>query len=117
VQIGEIVVVICSYELRALVHPVMNLKPVSITNMKAGKDSLRNVCNCLYNIFAGSLLRGYSIRDPEDAVCLGHTKPFHYYYYYYYYYYYLSSVASVLERTIPTERPPLVDEVSANFCG
>jgi hypothetical protein len=21
------------------------------------------------------------------------------------------------ERTIPTERPPLVDEASANFCG
>jgi hypothetical protein len=29
----------------------------------------------------------------------------------------LNSVASVRERTIPTERPPLVSEVSANFCG
>jgi hypothetical protein len=28
-----------------------------------------------------------------------------------------NSVALVRERTIPTERPPLVDEVSANFCG
>ena len=28
-----------------------------------------------------------------------------------------SSVASVCERTIPTERPPPVGEVSANFCG
>jgi hypothetical protein len=28
-----------------------------------------------------------------------------------------NSVALVLERTIPTERPPLVGEVSANFCG
>jgi hypothetical protein len=27
------------------------------------------------------------------------------------------SVARVRERTIPTERPPLVGEVSANFCG
>jgi hypothetical protein len=27
------------------------------------------------------------------------------------------SVALVRERTIPTERPPLVGEVSANFCG
>ena len=27
------------------------------------------------------------------------------------------SVALVRERTIPTERPPPVDEVSANFCG
>jgi hypothetical protein len=27
------------------------------------------------------------------------------------------SVASVRERTIPTERPPLVGEDSANFCG
>jgi hypothetical protein len=27
----------------------------------------------------------------------------------------LNSVASVRERTIPTERPPLVGEVSANF--
>jgi hypothetical protein len=27
------------------------------------------------------------------------------------------SVALVRKRTIPTERPPLVDEVSANFCG
>jgi hypothetical protein len=29
----------------------------------------------------------------------------------------LNSVALVRERTIPTERPPLVDKVSANFCG
>jgi hypothetical protein len=29
----------------------------------------------------------------------------------------LNSVALVLELTIPTERPPLVGEVSANFCG
>jgi hypothetical protein len=29
----------------------------------------------------------------------------------------LNSVARVRERTIPTERPPLVSEVSANFCG
>jgi hypothetical protein len=28
-----------------------------------------------------------------------------------------SSVALVLKRTIPTERPQLVSEVSANFCG
>jgi len=28
-----------------------------------------------------------------------------------------SSVALVRTRTIPTERPPPVDEVSANFCG
>jgi hypothetical protein len=27
------------------------------------------------------------------------------------------SVALVRERTIPTERPSLVGEVSANFCG
>ena len=29
----------------------------------------------------------------------------------------LNSVALVLERTMPTERPPPVGEVSANFCG
>jgi hypothetical protein len=29
----------------------------------------------------------------------------------------LNSVASVRELTIPPERPPLVGEVSANFCG
>jgi hypothetical protein len=29
----------------------------------------------------------------------------------------LNFVALVRERTIPTERPPLVGEVSANFCG
>jgi hypothetical protein len=29
----------------------------------------------------------------------------------------LNSVALVRERTIPTERPPLIGEVSANFCG
>ena len=29
----------------------------------------------------------------------------------------LLSVALVRERTIPTERPPPVGEVSANFCG
>jgi len=28
----------------------------------------------------------------------------------------LNSVALVRERTIPTERPPPVGEVSANFC-
>jgi hypothetical protein len=27
------------------------------------------------------------------------------------------AMALIRERTIPTERPPLVDEVSANFCG
>jgi hypothetical protein len=31
--------------------------------------------------------------------------------------YVLNSVAWVRERTIPTERPPLVSEVSANLCG
>ena len=30
---------------------------------------------------------------------------------------YINSVALVRERTIPTERPPPVGEVSANFCG
>jgi hypothetical protein len=29
----------------------------------------------------------------------------------------LNSVALARERTITTERPPLVGEVSANFCG
>jgi hypothetical protein len=29
----------------------------------------------------------------------------------------LNSVALVRERTVPTERPPLVGEVNANFCG
>jgi hypothetical protein len=29
----------------------------------------------------------------------------------------INSVALVRERTIPTERPPSVGEVSANFCG
>jgi len=29
----------------------------------------------------------------------------------------IKSVALVRERTIPTERPPPVGEVSANFCG
>jgi len=33
------------------------------------------------------------------------------------YYTKLNSVALVRERTIPTERPPTVGEVSANFCG
>jgi hypothetical protein len=28
-----------------------------------------------------------------------------------------NSLVLVRERTTPTERPPLVDEVSANFCG
>jgi hypothetical protein len=28
-----------------------------------------------------------------------------------------NSVPLVRERTIPTKRPPLVGEVSANFCG
>jgi hypothetical protein len=29
----------------------------------------------------------------------------------------LNSLASVRERIMPIERPPLVGEVSANFCG
>jgi hypothetical protein len=29
----------------------------------------------------------------------------------------LNSVALVRERTVPTEQPPPVGEVSANFCG
>jgi hypothetical protein len=29
----------------------------------------------------------------------------------------LNSVALVRKRTIPTERPPLVGEISANLCG
>jgi hypothetical protein len=29
----------------------------------------------------------------------------------------LNSMVGVRERTIPTERPPLVGEVIANFCG
>jgi hypothetical protein len=29
----------------------------------------------------------------------------------------LNSVALVRKRTIPTERPPIVGEVSANLCG
>jgi hypothetical protein len=33
------------------------------------------------------------------------------------YIYIYNSVALVRERTIPTERPPLVGEVSAKFCG
>jgi len=38
-------------------------------------------------------------------------------YYVYRQYVKLNSVALVRERTIPTERPPPVGEVSANFCG
>jgi hypothetical protein len=29
----------------------------------------------------------------------------------------LNSVARVRERILPTERPPLVGKVNANFCG
>jgi hypothetical protein len=29
----------------------------------------------------------------------------------------LHYMALIRERTLPTERPPLVDEVSVNFCG
>jgi hypothetical protein len=29
----------------------------------------------------------------------------------------INSVAVVRERTVPTERPPLVGQVSANLCG
>jgi len=35
----------------------------------------------------------------------------------YEYNYNYNSVALVRTRTIPTERPPSVGEVSANFCG
>ena len=36
---------------------------------------------------------------------------------YIYIYIYISVVALIRTRTIPTERPPPVGEVSANFCG
>jgi len=39
------------------------------------------------------------------------------YIYIYIYIYKLNSVALDRERTIPTERPPPVGEISANFCG
>ena len=39
------------------------------------------------------------------------------FYVYLHFLYNKNSVALVRERTIPTERPPLVGEVSANFCG
>jgi hypothetical protein len=29
----------------------------------------------------------------------------------------INSVALVRERTIPTEQPPIVGEISSNFCG
>ena len=44
----------------------------------------------------------------------GTVKAGDYSFFYGNYYY---SVALVRERTIPTERPPPVGEVSANFCG
>jgi len=36
---------------------------------------------------------------------------------YIYIYIKLNSVALVRTRTLPTERPPLVGEFTANFCG
>jgi hypothetical protein len=35
----------------------------------------------------------------------------------YSFHYLTISVTLVTERTIPTERPPLVGDVGANFCG
>jgi hypothetical protein len=57
---------------------------------------------------------GYSMKTYWYSI----LPPSSYYYYYYYYYYLLAySVALDRKRTIPTERPTPVSEVSANFCG
>jgi hypothetical protein len=57
-----------------------------------------------------------SDESPSTGVVI--MKPQNYYCNYYNYYYYLTNaVTLVRERTIPTERPPLVGEVSANFYG
>ena len=69
---------------------------------------LSAVRDCLFNIFASVLHIGArsSIRNlrTRDVVLSLPSKT-------------LNSVALVRERTIPTERPPPVGEVSANFCG
>jgi len=51
------------------------------------------------NIFIGDRI----IKEMPGLVASGHTA--------------YNSVALVRTRTIPTERPPPVGEVSANFCG
>jgi len=54
------------------------------------------------------------------SYCACISQHYHHQHYYYYCYYYklkLNSVALVRTRTIPTERPPPVSEVSANFFG
>jgi hypothetical protein len=59
-------------------------------------DDIPMFTNAVYKIWSAIVLR-------SSAVFHYQTK--------------LNSVALVCDRTVPIERPPLVDEVSANFCG
>jgi hypothetical protein len=57
---------------------------------------------CLHTVFTQTVVREPQ-RDQAEGGLLPKTK--------------LNSVALVRKWTIPTERPPHVGEVSANFCG
>ena len=70
---------------------------------------------CIGTSFIGNWAR---IQAATNAPChYTHTYIYTYIYIYIYIYIKLNSVALVRERTILTERPPPVGEVSANFCG
>jgi hypothetical protein len=59
----------------------------------------RSTCMALYKKFCGTSTQQWLLWQVPEAI----KK--------------LNSVAWVRERTMPTERPPLVGELSANFCG
>jgi len=71
--------------------------------------------------FYGLLLVGKMADQSGWSVMSSQVFPHHFvmyiYIYIYIYIYKLNSVALIRTRTIQTERPPLVGEVSANFCG
>jgi hypothetical protein len=82
--------------------------------------------SCPLALFSNSILRNCSEYKIEviPVTGRGRQKCFEFcsvellehHHHHYYYYYFKNSVAWVREWTIPTEQPPLVGEVNANFC-
>jgi hypothetical protein len=95
-------------------HEAALLAPLSDTSLRIGQSS-RFLLLLLGQTFPTNDPR------PEKLSCCSLSLPrTHLIYIYIYIYIYIkltNSVALVRERTIPTERPPLVGEVSTNFCG
>jgi hypothetical protein len=82
------------------------MRPVTLRHpdhMASGKDTTPSFLEQRYSPTAVGWLTGKRHSRLTTQQPLGLKK--------------LNSMIRVRERTIPTERPPLVGEVIANFCG